>query len=109
MSFCERIQKECLNVRQTETLVQETIAVAEDGPVGVVGTDGTVAKPPRRASDHVAALEQEFRTALGVRVKITHDARGRGKVVIAFGSHEEFDQIRRHICDSGDVRKGRAG
>ena len=47
---------------------------------------------------------------LGVRVKITHDARGRGKVVIAFGSHEEFDQIRQHICGGGRaVRKGQAG
>ncbi len=66
--------------------------------------------PPRRASDHVAALEQEFRAALGVRVKITHDARGRGKVVIVFGSHEEFEQIRRQICDGGRaLRKGQAG
>ena len=110
VTFCERIQKEGLNVRQIEALVQEAIATADSGPVGVVGNDGTVAKPARRTSDHVAALEQEFRTALGVRVKITHDARGRGKVVIIFGSHEEFDQIRRHIC-GGDrsVRKGQAG
>jgi ParB family transcriptional regulator, chromosome partitioning protein len=110
VSFCERVQKEGLNVRQTEAMVQETIAADQRGPVGVVNSDGTVEKPPRRASDHVAALEQEFRTALGVRVKITHDARGRGKVVIAFGSHEEFDQIRQHICDHGRVvRKGQAG
>ena len=109
VAFCQRIQKEGLNVRQTEALVQEAIAAADDGPVGVVGADGTVAKPARRASDHVAALEQEFRTALGLRVKIAHDARGRGKVVIAFASHEEFDQIRRHICDGGrTVRKGQA-
>ncbi len=110
VSFCERIQKEGLNVRQTEALVQETIAAADRGPVGVVGSDGAVVQPPRRASDHVAALEQEFRAALGLRVKITHDARGRGKVVIAFGSHEEFDQIRQHICDGGrTVRKSQAG
>jgi ParB family chromosome partitioning protein len=110
VSFCERIQKEGLNVRQTEALVQEMIAAADGGPVGVVGSDGTVTKPARRASDHIAALEQEFRAALGVRVKITHDARGRGKVVIAFASHEEFDQIRQQICDGGRaVRKGQAG
>jgi ParB family chromosome partitioning protein len=109
VSFCHRVQREGLNVRQTEALVQETIAAA-DGPIGVVGSDGTVEKAPRRTSDHVAALEQEFRTALGVRVKITHDARGRGKVVIAFGSHEEFDQIRQHICDGGRAgRKDQAG
>jgi ParB family chromosome partitioning protein len=109
MLFCERVQKEGLNVRQTEALVQETIAAADRRPVGVVGSDGTIGKP-HRTSDHVAALEQEFRTALGVRVKITHDARGRGKVVIAFGSHEEFDQIRQHICDGGrGARKSQAG
>ncbi len=106
--FCERVQKEGLNVRQTEALVQETIAAADRRPVGVVGSDGTIGKP-HRTSDHVAALEQEFRTALGVRVKITHDARGRGKVVIAFGSHEEFDQIRQHICDGRGSRKSQAG
>ena len=110
VAFCERVQRECLNVRQTESLVQETIAAAESGPTGVVGRDGTVQKAPRRVSDHVAALEQEFRTALGVRVKITHDARGRGKVIIAFASHEEFDQVRQHICGAGrTVRKGQAG
>ena len=110
ITFCERIQKEGLNVRQTEALVQEAIAATDRGPVGVVSSDGTVAQPPRHASDHVAALEQEFRAALGLRVKITHDARGRGKVVIAFASHEEFDQIRRHVCDGGrTVRKGQAG
>jgi len=110
VTFCERIQKEGLSVRQTESLVQEMIAATDRGTVGVVGGDGTIARPPRRASDHVAALEQEFRVALGLRVKITHDARGRGKVMIAFASHEEFDQIRRHICDGGHpVRKGQAG
>ena len=101
VAFSERIQKEGLSVRQIEALVQESIA--DSGPVGVVGADGTAGRPPRRASDHVAALEQEFRSALGVRVKITHNAQGRGKVVIAFGSHEEFDQVRRHICGGGSA------
>jgi ParB family transcriptional regulator, chromosome partitioning protein len=109
VSFCERIQKEGLNVRQTESLVQEAIAAA-DSAAGTVGGNVASDKPARRPSDHVAALEQEFRTALGVRVKISHDARGRGKVVIAFGSHEEFDQVRRHICgDAPVIRKAQAG
>ena len=67
-------------------------------------------RPQRRTSDNIAALEQEFRSALGVKVKITHDARGRGKVVIAFGSHEEFDQVRRHICGGEPAaRRAQAG
>ncbi len=100
VAFSERIQKEGLNVRQTELLVQEKIAAADGDDTERQAGAG---KPSRRPSDHVAALEQEFRNALGVRVKITHDARGRGKVVIAFGSHEEFDQVRAHICDGGNT------
>jgi hypothetical protein len=47
---------------------------------------------------------------LGVRVKITHDARGRGRLVIAFDSHEEFDQIRRYICGGAhSARRAQAG
>jgi ParB family chromosome partitioning protein len=103
--FCERIQKEGLNVRQTETLVQESIADDEGKSEGHSG-----ANKLRRTTDHISALEQEFRNALGVRVKITHDARGRGKLVIAFGSHEEFDQVRRHICGGGPgARRAQAG
>jgi ParB family chromosome partitioning protein len=107
IAFCERIQKEGLNVRQTELFVQETVA-STDGGSGA--SNGTSARPQRRGSDHIAALEQEFRNALGVRVKITHDARGRGKLVVAFGSHEEFDQIRRHVCGGGAaVKRAQAG
>ena len=107
IAFSERIAREGLNVRQTEMLVQEAIAVADgegDEPAAAGG------KPQHRPSQHIAALEQEFRQALGVRVKITHDARGRGKVVIAFGSHEEFEQVRRHICGGVQpARRGQAG
>ncbi len=48
----------------------------------------------------MAALEQELRAALGTRVKLTHNARGRGKLEIQFQSHEEFERIRQHICNS---------
>ncbi len=103
LAFCDRIQKEGLNVRQIEVLVQEAIASDEDSG----GEDAASGRPQRRTSDNIAALEQEFRSALGVKVKISHDARGRGKLVIAFGSHEEFDQVRRHICGGGQAARRR--
>lgn len=107
IAFSERIAREGLNVRQTEMLVQEAVAAADGNETE---GDPAAGKPGRRQSDHVAALEQEFRKALGVRVKITHDARGRGKVVIAFGSHEEFEQVRQHICGgTPPVRRAQAG
>jgi ParB family chromosome partitioning protein len=101
MAFCQRIQKEGLNVRQTEAMVQDAIAAADQGPLGIVGRDGVKTKARRSRSEHLAAMEQEFRAALGVRVKITHDARGRGKLVIQFSNHEEFERLRQQICDPG--------
>jgi ParB family chromosome partitioning protein len=100
IEFCGRIQREGLSVRQTETLVQEMIDATEGGPLGVIESDGRAARRPRVQSDHLAALEQELRAALGTKVGITHNARGRGKLVIHFRSHEEFERLRRHLTDA---------
>ena len=104
IEFCARIQQEGLNVRQTERLVQETIEAADGPSLGVVGTDGRTSRPGRPPSDHLAALEQELRAALGLKVKITHNARGRGKIAIHFRNHEEFERLRRQITDTGPPR-----
>ena len=98
IAFSERIQREGMSVRQTERDVQEAIAEADAEPLGVVGRDGKSTKPRRLQSEHVAALEQEFKSALGSKVRITHSGRGRGKIAIAFATHEEFERLRRHIC-----------
>jgi ParB family chromosome partitioning protein len=100
VAFCERIQKEGLNVRQTEEMVQEQVQQADRGPLGVIGRDGKPARARKGRSEHIAALEQELRAALGARVKLSHDARGRGKLEIHFQNHDEFERIRQHICAS---------
>jgi ParB family chromosome partitioning protein len=97
IAFCRRIQDEALSVRATEELVQAAIREADGEPLGLVDRDGT-RRPRRPQSEHLASLEQEFRLALGTKVKITHSARGRGKLVIHFTSHEEFERLRRHLC-----------
>ncbi len=97
VDFCARIQEEGLSVRAVESLVQEKIR-EEDGPVlGVVGSDGVRRK--RTQNEHLASLEQEVRASLGTKVEIRQGSRGRGKIVIHFNSHEEFDRIRRLLCD----------
>jgi len=108
IEFCERIQRERLNVRQTETLVQETIEAADAAPLGIVDGSGRRAHTPRPKSEHLIALEQELRAALGMKVKVTHNARGRGKLTIHFRSHEEFERLRRQLTDPGrlDARVG---
>jgi len=98
IAFCERIEREGLSVRNTEASVQEMIATADAEPLGIIGRDGKKSRGGSPQSEHVAALEQEFRNALGMKVKLTHNARGRGKLVIHFRNHEEFDRLKRHIC-----------
>lgn len=97
LEFCKKIQDEALSVRKTEALVQEMIAAEDGDTLGVVDRDGASRKP-RATSDHVAALEQEFRSVLGMRVAISHNARGKGKLVVHFANHDEFDRLRMHVC-----------
>ncbi len=97
IEFCRRIQREGLNVRQTESIVQETIDTADLDPLDVPAPT----KPTRSGrvkSEQTAALEQEFRTALGMKATITHNARGRGRLVVHFRNHEEFERLKRQVC-----------
>ena len=107
VKFCNRIQRERLSVRQTETLVQETIKEADGNALGVVSQDGKSTRQRGVQSEHIAALEQELRSALGTKVKITQNARGRGKLVIHFGNHQEFERLRDQL--SGPSMKSKAG
>ncbi len=98
IEFCQRIQREGLNVRQTEVFVQEMIDAADRDPLAAVETPAKPGRSPRAKNEHIAALEQQFRTALGMKVKISHNARGRGKLVVQFHNHEEFERLKKHIC-----------
>jgi ParB family chromosome partitioning protein len=98
IAFCLRIKQENLNVRQTESMVQQMIDSADAEPLSIIDRDGH-AKAASPQNEHIAGLEQQFRTALGLKkVQISHNARGRGKLVIHFRNHEEFERIMEHIC-----------
>lgn len=89
------IRDEGWSVRQTEQYVrdlQEGVQNGEDW--NVVG----VPKSKKERDDHTVALEQEFRNSLGSKVKLTHNNRGKGKLVIPFTSHDEFERIYQMIC-----------
>lgn len=108
LDFCARITQEGLSVRQTEALVQQTIDAADAEVLAMIDRDGQSQKAARPQNEHLAGLEQQFRAALGLKkVQITHNARGRGKLVIHFRNHDEFDRILDHIC--GPQPKTRAG
>ena len=42
-----------------------------------------------------ATQEEELRLALGMKVKLTHNSGGRGKLTVHFRNHEEFERILR--------------
>ena len=99
IAFSARIEAEGLSVRSTEALVQETIAEADAEPLASADPDGKTTRRTRPRSEHLAALEQEFRSALGLRVKLTHTARGRGKLVISFSDHDEFERRKQLLAE----------
>ncbi len=96
VELCCRIRQEGLSVRAVEAEVQERIQ-QETGPVlGIVG--GSESAPRKRTRNaQTASLEQELRRALGTKVAIQQSARGRGKIVIPFADHDEFERIFGHL------------
>jgi ParB family chromosome partitioning protein len=106
--FAERIQEHGFSVRETERQVSERIAQEDEEPLQVVGDPG---EPPaaRPRNDQVASLEQELRSALGTKVDIRQNAKGRGKIVIQFKSHEEFERLRALLTDSDVSPQRRIG
>jgi ParB family transcriptional regulator, chromosome partitioning protein len=84
LSAVQRIRAASLSVRQTEELVHRMLA-PQDG--------ASDQQPPMRIVDpNVRAAEEELQRALGARVTI-RDKKGKGKIVIEYGSLEDFDRI----------------
>jgi len=101
-----KIQAEGWSVRETERFVQELRQTGEaedpknpEQTLKIVGQDGkTRAVPPQ--SEQVRQLEENFRHYLGgMKVKlIQSNDKGKGKLVISFANHAEFDQIYSILC-----------
>lgn len=96
---CNRIRSEGLSVRDTEQLIQETIRT-EDG----FDVSSSVGKKRGGTKSHqLAALEKDFRMALGTKVDVKQTASGKGRIVIHFSSADEFDRLRGAIIPTDDV------
>ncbi len=105
IAFCERIQSEGLSVRAVEQMVQEQIRAADDG----AQTAGETSQPPRRRTHPLGPLEQELRDSLGTKVTISESAKGRGKIVIQFSNHDEFERLRSLLSGKVPASLARAG
>ncbi len=88
IEFAQRIMRDGISVRGTEAEVREKIT-RED-------TFGLSAATRNRRTHNrqIESLEQDLKTALGTKVRIKSNTRGKGQLVIHFNSHEEFERLR---------------
>lgn len=94
IEFSKRIRQEGLSVRATEELVQQLIAEEDEEPLESGRKQGA-----RTKNQQIASLEQELKNALGTKVDVRQTARGRGRIVIHFKNHDEFDRLHSYLVD----------
>lgn len=99
LEFARRIQDEGLSVREVERQVQERIREEDGEPFPAIA--GSIGKTAKVKNTQVESLEQKLRMVLGTKVDIRQSARGRGKITIHFGNHDEFDRIWHYLTDEG--------
>jgi ParB family chromosome partitioning protein len=102
-SFAKRIAAESLSVRVTEQLVSEHIQRADGETLKVYSGEGTSPAGSVSGSEHLAQLEDQLRLALGTKVELRQSAKGKGKITIHFGNHEEFDRIKAILTGANDM------
>ena len=101
IDFAYRIKAESLSVRATEQAVQLELHAESDPLLGVVDNDGQRRPAKATRSEQIAALEQELKSALGTKVALTQNAKGKGKVTIHFNDAAEFERIRAILTATG--------
>lgn len=96
IAFANRIQSQSLSVRATEQAVQDQIHALDDDLLRIVGEDGVSRKPTDKPSrsEQLAHLEQELQTAVGTKVALTQNAKGKGKITLHFKDADEFERLR---------------
>jgi ParB family chromosome partitioning protein len=80
--LAHRVVEKDLTVRETEKAVQRAAAEATSPP-----------RPRSGADRDVLRLQERLADALATAVTLRADAKGRGKLTIAFSSHEQFQGL----------------
>lgn len=91
IDFAYRIKAEVMSVRATEQAVQDALHTES---VDLLDMGDTPAKVKPTRSEQIAFLEQQLKTALGAKVALSQNAKGKGKVTIHFANAEEFERLR---------------
>ncbi len=111
-----RVVAEGLSVRAVEAEVQEFLRRDEADDLGgdavppvpgdpAVPATGAMSPPKRkpgrpatRRSSQVAAVEQQLRRALGVKVVVHANGKGAGRIVVPFADLDEFQRLLDQLC-----------
>lgn len=99
IQLCEQVVAESLSVRECERLACELkagTAPEHNTPT----TEGLREPGSKIRASQLASLAQEFKRALGAKVEIATSGGGKGKIVIHFASHDEFERLRSQLTDS---------
>ena len=105
INICRAIVKGGMSVRETESFVQAKLA-EEDLPQ-VAGN--TAERIQRTRSEQIISLEKDLKLAMGSKVEIKSNAKGRGKLSIHFKNNEEFERIYDLLLAAGGAEVKRAG
>ncbi len=110
--LADKIVNQGLSVRAIEAEIQEILRADDAGDAGdgepIVRVDGAEAtvkgprkpgRPATRRSSQIVAVENQLRRALGTKVVVHANGKGAGRIVIPFGSLDEFQRLLDHIAE----------
>ncbi|MDO4627691.1 MAG: ParB/RepB/Spo0J family partition protein [Planctomycetia bacterium] len=96
IAMADRIEEEKLSVRQTEQIVaewnQKPVAERRTGNIAEVPVSKTQ-RAKKTKSAHVMDMERQLQEALDLKVKISADDKGKGKLEIYFQNQEDFTSL----------------
>jgi ParB family chromosome partitioning protein len=94
-AISQLIQSEQWSVRKTEQAVRE---ILNPEPKAAPSTAARSTPTPRpKPSTHVTSLQDQLREKLGVKVEIALKTKDTGKVVLHFGSNDDFERLMRSL------------
>lgn len=95
IEFCDRIRAERWSVRETERTVSERVNSDEQI---IPFQQATRTRRPR--NPQIDAIERQLKLALGTKVRVRQNARGRGQIQIEFANPAEFERLQAILLDA---------
>ena len=96
IEMANRIADEKLSVRQTEQVIadwnQKTVQERKAGKISTVAAP-TKGSRKKEKSPNVLELERQLQDVLDMKVKITADPNGKGKLEIFFRNNDDFSSL----------------